>query len=123
MRSIWRNRGSVLALCLVLHAALGAQPLKVGSKAFPESHLLAEIMAQLLEDRGFAVERRFGLGGTIICYEGLVSGAIDVYPEYSGTIEQAILKLNERLSYGALQDRLRAQHGLELLAPFGFNNT
>ncbi|RMF63963.1 MAG: ABC transporter permease subunit [Calditrichaeota bacterium] len=100
-----------------------AQPIRVGSKPFNEGYILAEIVAQLLEDRGFAVERKFGLGGTLVCYQALVNGEIDVYPEYSGTLEQAILKLPERQSYGQLQAVLRRQTPLELLAPFGFNNT
>ncbi|MFQ5641545.1 MAG: glycine betaine ABC transporter substrate-binding protein [bacterium] len=119
-------RGKVLiwlcALLLTLNCAT-AQKLIIGSKAFPESHVLAEIMAQLLEDRGFDVERKFGLGGTIICYEGLVNGEIDIYPEYSGTIEQAILKLKEGVPYPVLQDLLKHNHDLELLSAFGFNNT
>ncbi len=64
----------------------------VGSKHFNESYVLAEIIAQLLEDRGFRVERKFGLGGTLICFEALKNGNIDVYPEYSGTLAEAILK-------------------------------
>lgn len=95
----------------------------VGSKHFNEGYLLAEIIAQLLEDRGFQVERRFGLGGTLICFEALKNREIDVYPEYSGTLEQAILKLPHRVSYAQLKDRLKQQFGMDLLDPFGFNNT
>ena len=121
----WTKPLLLLLIASLLAAARLAQttPIRIGSKAFPESHLLAEIMAQLLEDRGFRVDRRFGLGGTIICYEGLVNREIDLYPEYSGTIEQAILKLGERVTYEELQRRLRERHGLELLPAFGFNNT
>ncbi|HEX5760775.1 MAG TPA: glycine betaine ABC transporter substrate-binding protein [Thermoanaerobaculia bacterium] len=58
----------------------------VGSKNFEESRLLAEMFAQLLEARtGLAVERRLGLAGTQVCFEALKSGAIDLYPEYTGT--------------------------------------
>jgi osmoprotectant transport system permease protein len=95
----------------------------VGSKNFAESYILGEAMAQLLEDHGFQVERRFGLGGTLIGFEALRIGGIDVYAEYSGTLEQAILKLPERVSYAELQDTMRRTFGMELLAPLGFNNT
>jgi len=95
----------------------------VGAKHFNEGYILSEIMAQLLEDRGFAVERKFGLGGTKICFDALVNGEIDLYPEYSGTVAQAILKLPSQVSYSELQQILQRDHHLELLDSFGFNNT
>ena len=58
----------------------------VGSKNFMESKLLAEIFAQLIEARtDLSVERRLGLAGTQVCFEALRTGAIDLYPEYTGT--------------------------------------
>ena len=98
------------------------RPIVVGSKAFTESYLLGEIMAQLLEARGFQVERRFGFGGTLICFEALRSGEIDLYPEYSGTISQAILKTETSLSVSALAAQLQSV-ALEALPSLGFNNT
>ena len=113
----------LLLITFLFTNPLHSQTIKIGSKNFPESNILAEIMAQLLEDSGFIIERRFGLGGTIICYQGLANAEIDVYPEYSGTIEQAILKLKESPTYSELQKLLRENHSLELLDSFGFNNT
>ena len=49
------------------------------------------MFAQLLEARGIAVERRLGLGATEIAFGALRTGAIDVYPEYTGTGLLAIL--------------------------------
>ncbi|HEU4619530.1 MAG TPA: glycine betaine ABC transporter substrate-binding protein [Gammaproteobacteria bacterium] len=99
----------------------------VGSKTFPESYLLAEIMAQLLESRGWRVERRFGFGGTLLCYEALVAGDLDVYPEYSGTIDETILKRapsRDRAAFPSPEVRADlAALGLETLAPFGFDDT
>ncbi len=58
----------------------------MGSKNFAESRLLGEMFAQLLEARtDLAVERRLGLAGTQVCFEALRTGAIDLYPEYTGT--------------------------------------
>jgi osmoprotectant transport system permease protein len=85
--------------------------------------VLAEIMAQLLEDRGFAVDRRFSLGGTLICFKALEVGEIDVYPEYSGTVEQEILKLHGRVSHAQMRALLGARFKLEMLDFFGFSNT
>src|SRR5262245_45271094 len=87
----------------------------VGSKNFAESYILGEMMAQLLENRGFQVERRFGLGGTLIGFEALRIGGIDVYVEYSGTLEQAILKLPEHASYAELQETMRREFRMDFL--------
>jgi osmoprotectant transport system permease protein len=95
----------------------------VGSKHFNEGYILAEILAQLLESAGSRVKRQFGLGGTLVCYQALVDGEIDVYPEYSGTLAQAILKLPDRVSYGDLQRYLEERTPVRLLASLGFSNT
>ena len=83
------------------------RPLVVASKDFNESYILGEMVAQTLESKGFSVERRFGLGGTLICFEALIAGEIDVYVEYRGTIEQAILKLPQRASVEQLNEQLK----------------
>ncbi|HVT57515.1 MAG TPA: glycine betaine ABC transporter substrate-binding protein [Thermoanaerobaculia bacterium] len=99
----------------------------VGSKNFEESRLLGEMFAQLLEARTrLQVERRFGLAGTQICFEALKSGAIDVYPEYTGTGLVSILGMEA--SGGARQTlaRVRAEFlarwNLWWIAPLGFEN-
>lgn len=116
----------VLSSCLLAPQGVAAEPaekrerISIGSKNFGESYLLAEIAAQLLEARGFEVQRRFGLGGTLICYGALVEGEIDLYVEYTGTLAQAVLKSASVLSLTELNNRMP---DLEMLAPLGFNNT
>jgi osmoprotectant transport system permease protein len=80
-------------------------------------------MAQLLEDRGFAVQRKFGLSGTLVAFESMRAGDIDVYVEYSGTLEQAILKAGRRGSFVELQQTMKRTFDMDLLEPLGFNNT
>ena len=63
----------------------------VGSKDFTESIILAEILSQKLEKEAVTVTRQFELGGNL-AHESLLSGEIDVYPEYTGTAYTAILK-------------------------------
>ena len=99
-----------------------SDPIVVASKNFTENYILAEIMSQLIEEDGFVVERRFGLGGTKICHDALINDEIDVYPEYTGTITQAILELQERLDVDEINEKL-AHLGIEALPEFGFNNT
>ncbi len=118
----WRTYTTLLIVMLSARAAT-TEPIRVGSKPFNEGYILAEIISQMLEANGFQVERKFGLGGTLICYQALVNAEIDLYPEYSGTIEQAILKLHDRPGIEALRQLLRKQYRLELLPSFGFNNT
>ncbi len=113
----------VLALLFAWPAAALARPIVIGCKQDVEGQVLAEIMAQLLEDRGFAVERRFSLGGTLICFEALKRGSIDVYPEYSGTVEQAILQTPGQVSHARMRELLRQLYNLEMLDFFGFSNT
>ncbi|MCZ6887135.1 MAG: ABC transporter permease subunit [Gammaproteobacteria bacterium] len=122
-----RSRLTCVVLAFTVLAACSGRaapdrPLVVASKNFNESYILGEIMAQLLESRGFEVERRFGLGGTLICFEALVSGEIDVYAEYTGTLSQAILKQSLSPDVDSLR-RLTESLGVTLLEPFGFNNT
>ena len=102
--------------------SVSGETIRVGGKNFNEGYVLAEICAQALENSGFEVERVFGLGGTLVCYEALRNGEIDLYPEYSGTISQAILKLEHEPSYEELRQLLEEQD-LRLLESFGFNNT
>lgn len=113
-----------LLWCSLVGAAQAQDALRVGSKNFSEGYLLAEIVAQTLEAGGLPVERRFGLGGTLICYEALVGGEIDLYVEYSGTLAQAVLNLEGPALRGdvAALNQALAPKSLHLLPPFGFNN-
>ncbi len=113
----------IVIFCCLPVSNLVAQKIVVGSKFDAESRILGEMMAQLLENRGLQVERRIALGATLICFQALTNGDIDVYPEYSGTLGQAILKLEHHATVEALRQQLRQEHHVELLEPFGFNNT
>ena len=100
----------------------------VGAKNFTEQLILGELMAQLIEEKtSLKVERRFNLGGTMICHAALLNGEIDLYAEYTGTGLTAILK--EKVISDpetALRRVRKAYHerfGIRWLKPFGFNNT
>ncbi len=72
--------------------AASAEPIAIGSKKFTESYVLAEIAKTLLERAGFHVTHREGMGGTAILWQALLRGDIALYPEYTGTIAEEILK-------------------------------
>jgi osmoprotectant transport system permease protein len=104
-----------------------ARPIRVASKPFGESYLLAEMFAQLLEARGFRVERRLGLGATEIAFEALRTDRIDVYPEYTGTGLLAILGErpvpDARQVYDLVSREFQNRYGVRWLPPLGFQNT
>jgi len=100
-----------------------AQTIRVGAKHFNESYILGEIISQLLESKGYKVERNFNLGGTLVCFESLKNNQIDIYPEYTGTISEAILKLQDNPDENQINEKLKSEHNLEISGTFGFNNT
>jgi osmoprotectant transport system permease protein len=95
-----------------------AEPLKVGSKRFTESYILGEI---LVRTAGEATHRP-GLGNTGILVAALKSGAIDLYPEYTGTIAKEVLKLEGNPGLEEL-NRALAPLGFGAAVPLGFNNS
>jgi osmoprotectant transport system permease protein len=100
-------------------------PLRVGSKGFTESVILGEIVTQTARAAGLAAEHRSGFGGTRLVWDALVRGAIDVYPEYTGTLIQEILAgaPGVETADGAWLTRTLAVRGIGLLGPLGFNNS
>lgn len=66
---------------------------RVGSKNFTESFVIAEIYAQSLERAGLRIDRLFNLGSTQIALAAMHRGDIDLYPEYTGTALIDVLHL------------------------------
>ncbi|HUR98981.1 MAG TPA: ABC transporter permease/substrate-binding protein [Pyrinomonadaceae bacterium] len=97
----------------------------VGSKDFTESVILAEILAQTLEKEGVPVERRFELGGDLP-HKSLLSGQVDVYPEYTGTAYTAILKHPPLTDPPAVYEQTKTEYAdkfrLSLSPALGFAN-
>ncbi|HVT07759.1 MAG TPA: glycine betaine ABC transporter substrate-binding protein [Polyangia bacterium] len=98
------------------------QPLRVGSKAFPESVILAEAAGFLATAAGTPVDDRGALGGSRLCWDALLAGALDVYPEYTGTLREEILRGEvPAADLDALRAAL-ATHGIAFIGPLGFEN-
>ena len=135
-----RSRIGVLMIAAII--AVGASPASldaqrqnrvvvVASKPFGESYLLAEMFSQLLESRGFGVERRPWLGATEIAFGALRTDAIDVYPEYTGTGLVAILHdtlpdsliADPRAVFAHVTRRFADLYHVRWLPPLGFQNT
>ena len=120
--------GTTVWVALMAVALVGCQhedtQLRVGSKPFSESEILAEMVAQLAENEGIAVQRMIPYGPTRDVMEALKQNAIDVYPEYNGT---ALIFLGQApTSDGAKStetvNRLFQPQGLALADGFGFSN-
>ncbi len=105
-----------------------AGTLTIGGKQFTEQEILGELMAILTESAcDLRVKRKLNLGGTMICFNGLKAGDLDLYAEYTGTALVNILKkdvINDPdEAYDTVKAALESEYGLVLLKPFGFNNT
>jgi glycine betaine/choline ABC-type transport system substrate-binding protein len=118
----------LLGSCLLGNCRRQPAALVVGSKNFTESALLGELLAQHIERRlGLKVERKLNLGGTLLAHQALTSGAIDLYPEYTGTALTAVLKrppVNDPPAVlSQVREAYQARWRLDWLRPLGFNNT
>jgi osmoprotectant transport system substrate-binding protein len=124
---------SILCSSIFILALSACEPshsnrIVVGSKNFTESFVLGELIAQQIETHThLKVERRFYLAGTYICQQAILSGRIDVYPEYTGTALTAILKQQASNDKADVYRRVKSQYehrfGLTLGPAFGFNDT
>jgi glycine betaine/choline ABC-type transport system substrate-binding protein len=146
--------GKIMTLIVVLGLAitsLAAVPgaaaqddkptIRVGSKDFTESILLAEMVSLMLEDHGYTVERKINLGGTAVVHQALVNDEVDIYVEYTGTGLLAILGMEmpetdggdatpasdgavgQDPVYDIVKQEYAEQFGITWLEPWGFNNT
>jgi osmoprotectant transport system substrate-binding protein len=100
----------------------------VGSKNFTEQLILGELIAQHIERKThLPVERRFYLAGTYICHQAILSGRVDIYPEYTGTALTAILKESPRGTAQDVYSRIKSEYQkrfrLSVGPSFGFNDT
>jgi osmoprotectant transport system permease protein len=111
---------TALGVGLVASSAWG-QAVVIGSKRFTESYILGEVARETLVRAGVAATHRPGLGNTAVLFEALKTGAIDAYPDYTGTVARELLK-TETTDPESLKRGLAA-FGLGVGAPLGFQNT
>ncbi len=115
---------SAIAL-LAFGGAAGAAELTVGGKDFTEQFLLAEMTKQLLESKGYTVEKKDGMGTNIV-RAALESGEVDLYWEYTGTSLVTFNKVTDKLTPDETYAKVKAldgAKGLVWLAPSKANNT
>ena len=115
-------------LCLCACGPPRSERIVIGSKNFTEQAVLGEIFAQQLEAKTrLHVERRFYLAGSFICQQAILSGRIDLYPDYTGTALTAILKEQPAGGREEVYQRVQSEYArrfqLALGLPLGFDDT
>ncbi len=105
-----------------------ATTITIGSKDGSEMILLGHMLADLVEDQtSIVVDRRFNLGGTLVCYNALRLAGLDAYVEYTGTALTTILKepvqSDPQLVFDLVRARLQQRDQVVCLDPLGFENT
>lgn len=124
--------GAILVLFISLLFA-GNSPaqdkrITIGGKNFTEQYLLPELAKLLLEDEGYSVNLRTGVG-TAIARQSLETGQIDMYYEYTGTAYTVFYQQDDTeimTNPGKVYDWVKkkdAEKGLIWLEPVEFNNT
>jgi osmoprotectant transport system substrate-binding protein len=109
-------------------SARADEVVKVGWPNETEQGILGCMAALILERKlGLKVQRVANLGGTGIAQQALLSGAIDVLPDYTGAWLANVLKLppisDPQKAYETVRDSCEAKYKLTWLAPTRFNNT
>jgi osmoprotectant transport system permease protein len=103
-------------------AEVRAEHVVVGSKAFPESWILAEALTGLARRAGASAEHMQNLGATEITYGALTTGSIDIYPEYTGTIREVLLRGSGAGDLDTMRGALGAR-GIGMSEPLGFDDS
>ena len=104
----------------------GPTPVRIGSKAFTESVILGDLLAQLAESAGGRAEHRSPggrhLGDTSKVWNALLLAEIDAYCEYTGTLTQDLLA-SENIKGDDELVRALAKRGLKMSRSVGFSNS
>lgn len=112
----------------------GVPDVLIGSKAFTESFILADMMKTMIENyTDLDAGTKLGFGGTKLIFDALVHDEIDMYPEYTGTALLVLLNAGKSVQdslnndkdqvYKYVNSRMKQKYDLTFLDSFGFNNT
>lgn len=108
--------------------------LVIGSKAFTENYILASFFARYIESTTpYQTDLKLGFGGTKLLFDALREGAVDLYPEYTGTAWLVFakpdkhqfdsLKLNPDGVFFSARQSMNDLYGITMFPSLGFNNT
>lgn len=104
-------------------------PITIGSKIDTEGALLSQIIVLMLRDKGFEVVDKSQFGPTSVVRKAIISGELDLYPEYTGNgafffneADSAVWK-NSQQGYERVKELDKAQNNIVWLTPAPANNT
>ncbi len=123
-----RRQALHLATAALITSCSRTDNLTVGAKNFTEQDILGEIITQhLTKQLGAPPKQRLHLGGSFLAHQALIDGAIDLYPEYSGTALIACLKLplikDAKQVFTQVKQAYSSRYKIEWGWPLGFSNT
>lgn len=121
----------IVAVMLIALAACKTEQeeIVIASKPMTEQYILSEMLEQLITDRtDLSVVLKQGIGGgTSNIHPGMISGEIDIYPEYTGTGWLFVLKREGSLEpdalYRSVKEEYASTYGIYWSGLYGFNDT
>ncbi|MBI1338815.1 ABC transporter permease subunit [bacterium] len=97
----------------------------IGAKGFTEQLILSQLLKDVLEAKGARVEVREGLG-SVVSFDALANGEVDVTVDYSGTVWTALMKRDapapRALMFAEVSSWLLNEHGVLAFGRLGFEN-
>jgi osmoprotectant transport system permease protein len=106
----------------------GREVVVVGAKTFTEQYILSELLAErIAAATGVSARVKPSLGSSVI-FDALITDAVDVYVEYSGTLWSTVMKRSEvprdrSKMLAEIEAYLASEHGVTLVAELGFDNS
>ena len=102
--------------------------INIATKPMTEGYILGQMLTELIEqDTDLKVNITNGVGGgTSNIHPAIVKGEFDLYPEYTGTSWEAVLKKEDSYDeskFDELQKKYKEKYNLEYVNLYGFNNT
>ena len=102
--------------------------INIATKPMTEGYILGQMLTELIEqDTDLKVNMTTGVGGgTSNIHPAIVKGEFDLYPEYTGTSWEAVLKKEDSYDeskFEELQKEYKEKYNLEYVNLYGFNNT
>ena len=124
----------ILGLFIIIFGAYFSLNLKkdktinIATKPMTEGYILGQMLTELIEqDTNLKVNMTTGVGGgTSNIQPAMVKGEFDLYPEYTGTSWEAVLKKEgsyDESKFDELQKEYKEKYNLEYVNLYGFNNT
>lgn len=117
---------AVFSASLLAPAYSKQDKIRIGSRDFPESVLVAEILSTSIEKfTDYKVDRKFHLGGVKVCLAAMQSNNLDIYPDYTGSLIHNVLGEHDRNQYlvNYIKMALNEKYDFSITESLGFENS